>query len=345
MIGQMLLIGFPGAAPSEEWPRRVLGWLRDGKVGGVLLLGRNVGSPDQLRTLTRSLSGAGGPLPPFIAVDQEGGAVQRLRREKGFEGLPAAGEVARSMGPRAAFALYARQAAELAAGGINVNFGPVVDLAVKDTNPIIQKLDRTYGATPEAVLPYATAFIDAHRQKGVLVAAKHFPGHGSSSGDPHLEIVDVTADWKAVELRPFARLAASERTSMIMVAHLVLDGFSDGERPTSLSRKAVTDRLRRELGFEGLIVTDDLDMGAVRNGYGIEESFVLAVAAGNDVIVHANHRAPDRDLVDRATDAIHAAVRRGGISRRQIEQSYRRILSAKCSLAELRADDARCPCG
>jgi beta-N-acetylhexosaminidase len=209
-----------------------------------------------------------------------------------------------------------------------------VDLAVGASNPVIGGLDRTYGAAPDAVLPYANAFINAHRQKGVLIAAKHFPGHGSSAQDPHLTSVNVSNRWTSVELRPFMRLAKSDQTSMIMVGHLILDGFSDGKRPTSLSRKAVTERLRKGLGYEGLIVTDDLEMGAITDEFPIEEAFVLAVAAGNDVVVYANKRNPDPDLVNKVTGAIVLAVSSGRIPRSQIEQSYRRILSAKGSLAE-----------
>jgi beta-N-acetylhexosaminidase len=334
MVGQMLVVGFPGAAASDPWPSRAISWVRDGKVGGVLLLGGNVRSPDQLRMLTSRLIAAGGPVRPLIAIDQEGGAVQRLTREKGFRGLASAGEIARTADPITAFTIYARQADELASNGVNVNFGPVVDLESGTPNPVIGGLDRTYGTAPEAVLPYANAFINAHRQRGILIAAKHFPGHGSSAEDPHLELVDISKGWSDLELQPFMRLAKGDRTSMIMVGHLILDGFSDGKRPASLSRKAVTEKLRRGLGYDGLIVTDDLDMGAIRGHYSLEEAFVLAVAAGNDIIVHANTRAPDPDLVDKVTEAIVLAVSSGRIPRSQIEQSYRRILSAKGSLAE-----------
>jgi beta-N-acetylhexosaminidase len=334
MIGQMLVVGFPGAAVSEAWPARAIRWVEEGKIGGVLLLGHNVISPGQLKMLTSRLSEAGASIRPLIAVDQEGGAVQRLTREKGFRGLASAGEIARTADPIAALTIYARQADELAANGINVNLGPVVDLAVGTWNPVIGGLDRTYGALPDAILPYANAFIDAHRQKGVLIAAKHFPGHGSSAQDPHLTSVNVSNRWTSVELRPFMRLAKSDRTSMIMVGHLILDGFSDGKRPTSLSHQAVTERLRKGLGFEGLIVTDDLEMGAISDEFSLEEAFVLAVAAGNDVVVYANKRNPDPDLADKAIDAIVRAVSGGRIPRSQIEQSYRRILSAKSSLAK-----------
>src|SRR5688572_13784349 len=184
MVGQMLIIGFPGTSLAEEWPARVAHMIRTGEIGGVLLLSGNVRSPAQLQQLTRGLSLAGGAVRPFIAIDQEGGAVQRLTRYKGFSGLPAAAMVSLAKAEEA-FVLYARQAEELAAQGITINLGPVVDLDIAPDNPVISRLGRSYGATPEIVMPFARAFIEAHRQWGVLTAAKHFPGHGSSLVDPH----------------------------------------------------------------------------------------------------------------------------------------------------------------
>jgi beta-N-acetylhexosaminidase len=337
MIGQMLIIGFPGSSMSEEWPARVAGLISDGEIGGVLLLSGNVQSPAQLRALTGALTKAGGPLKPFIAIDQEGGTVQRLTRYKGFLGLPAAGTVAMT-DPAAAFTLYSRQARELAVEGITVNFGPVVDLNINPDNPIIAKLERSFGDRPEIVTPYARAFIKAHLDAGVLTAAKHFPGHGSSSTDPHRTVANISRSWTKDELAPFKSLAGDYwSVPMIMVGHLVLDGFSDGGAPTSLSHRAVTEILRNELGYKGLIVTDDLDMAAVRERYGAETAFVKAVAAGNDLIIAANNRVPDSTLVQKVTDAIVAAVGRGEIEFRRIEKSYERILAAKAKLAEMQA--------
>lgn len=337
MIGQMLIIGFPGSSMSEEWPARVASMIGDGEIGGVLLLSGNIQSPAQLRALTGALMAAGGPLKPFIAVDQEGGAVQRLTRYKGFLGLPAAARVAMT-GPAAALALYARQARELAAEGITVNLGPVVDLNVNPDNPIIAKLERSFGSRPDIVTPYARIFIKAHFDAGILTAAKHFPGHGSSSTDPHEAAVNISGSWTKAELAPFESLTRDyQRVPMIMVGHLVLDGFSDGSAPTSLSHRAVSEILRDALGYDGLIVTDDLDMAAVRERYGLEVAFVKAVAAGNDLIIAANNRAPDSGLVQKVTDAIIAAVERGEIESGRIEKSYERILAAKTKLAGLRA--------
>jgi beta-N-acetylhexosaminidase len=337
MIGQMLIIGFPGASVEEEWPRRVAAMIGKGEIGGVLLLADNIRSPAQLKTLTDALEGASRGIKPFIAVDQEGGAVQRLPRYKGFLGLPAAQTVALS-GSTAALVLYTRQAQELAALGITVNLGPVLDLNVNPDNPIIAGLDRSYGETAEGVAAFGRAFVESHLEQGILTAAKHFPGHGSSAADPHQTTADISASWRQEELVPFKLLATHPvRVPMIMVGHLILDDYSDGQAPASLSRRTVTGLLRNELGYEGLIITDDLDMAAVRSSYGVVDAAVRAAAAGNDLILAANMRSPDAYLIRKVTKAIVAAVERGEIDRQQIERSYNRILAAKSQLARLQA--------
>jgi beta-N-acetylhexosaminidase len=343
MIGQMLVIGFPGASVEEEWPRRVAAMIGKGEIGGVLLLADNIRSPGQLKTLTAALERASRGIKPFIAIDQEGGAVQRLPQYKGFLGLPAAQTVALS-GSTAAVTLYTRQAQELAALGITVNLGPVLDLNVNPDNPIIAELDRSYGQNAEGVAAFGRAFVQSHLEHGILTAAKHFPGHGSSAADPHHTIADISASWRQEELVPFKLLATHPvRVPMIMVGHLILDGYSDGQAPASLSYATVSGLLRKELGYEGLIITDDLDMAAVRSSYGVVDAFVKAAAAGNDLILAANTRSPDADLIRKVTKAIVAAVERGEIDRRQIEVSYNRILAAKSQLAQLQAKQKPVP--
>jgi beta-N-acetylhexosaminidase len=233
-----------------------------------------------------------------------------------------------------AYALYSQQARQLAAEGITVNFGPVADLDLNPDNPIIGRLARSYGEDPEIVASFGRAFVAAHRGAGVFTAAKHFPGHGSGDSDPHDMTVNLGRGWQKQELAPFQSLMQGEaHVPMVMVGHLIIEGFSDGDAPASLSRRTVTDVLRNELAFDGLIITDDLDMAAVRRRYSMEDAFVRAAAAGNDLLLAANNREPDVTLVDRATRAIVSAVERGKISRAQIEASYRRIAAAKHALA------------
>jgi len=330
MIGQMILIGFEGRSPEDAGVRRVVGLLRAGEIGGVVLFAGNVESPRQLRRLTSALSRAGAAYPPFIAVDQEGGRVQRLTPAKGFAGLPSADSVAR-LGPAAAYRLYAEAARELAALGINVNFGPVVDLALAPAGPAIGRLGRSFGTRPSTVAALAYEFLRAHAQAGVLTSLKHFPGHGSARGDSHKGAVDVTATWKESELSPFRELGS--HADMVMVGHLIHPRFSDaGPLPASLSKRAIQGVLRGELGFSGLVVVDDLDMGAVSGAYSLERAAVLAVGAGADLLIVGQQLRRSPRVPERIAGAIEAAVAAGEIDRRAIEASYRRVLRAKAKL-------------
>lgn len=337
MIGQMILIGFPGQRASEEWPSRAARMIRDGRIGGVVLFGPNVADPGQLKKLVASLTDGAHPLRPFICVDQEGGAIQRLTRAKGFAGLASAREISR-LDQTAAYRAYRRSAAELADLGINVNFGPVVDLNTNTANPAIGRLARSYDQDPEKVIAYARQFIDAHDQAGVLTSAKHFPGHGSAQLDPHSEkLVDISATWQEKELEPFRDLISDKFVEMIMVGHLIHPRFSDGDRPASLSRRTVEGSLRATLGFQGLVVTDDLDMGAIRDRYSIEQAAVMAVEAGSDLLIIANNKNPDPAIADRMIQAIADAVASGRIPQQKIEAAYRRIVAAKKKLESRRS--------
>jgi beta-N-acetylhexosaminidase len=330
MIGQMILIGFPGTRPDEVWPARVVKLIHDGRIGGVVLYDYNVVSPRQVKALNAAFKDAGGELRPFICVDQEGGSVQRLTRAKGFVGLPGAARIS-VMNLDKAYQLDADAARELAGLGFNVNFGPVIDLNINPANPAIGRLGRSFSADPDTVIEYASEFINAHEQSGVLTVAKHFPGHGSARTDPHYRVVDISQTWRPSELIPYQTLISGGFVDMVMVGHLIEPDFSDaGNIPASLSRRAIEERLRGELRFRGLVVTDDLNMGAIRSRYSIEQAAVMAVAAGADLII-ANDADPA--IADHIIAAVRQAVADGKIQREQIEQAYRLIVSRKLRLA------------
>lgn len=330
-IGQMILIGFPGANPRDEWPRRVAALIRKGRIGGVILFADNVASPKQLKALTGALVRASPGPPPFIAIDQEGGQIQRLIRSKGFVTTPSAKRLA-ATDRVTAYEAYEKTAKQLARLGINVNFGPVVDLDVNPRSPAIGRKQRSYGLDPAMVIAFARQFILAHRRAGILTAAKHFPGHGSAATDPHKEPVNISDTWLEAELDPFRDLARGETVDMVMVGHLVHPRFSEAGRPASLSARAIKGVLRGELGFKGLVITDDLAMAAIRSRYSIEEAAVMAVEAGADLLIFADHEKPDGEIADRIIAAIAKAVHEGRIKRSAIDESYRRILAAKAKL-------------
>jgi beta-N-acetylhexosaminidase len=333
MIGQMILIGFPGTRPQDEWPARIVKLIEEGRIGGVVLYDYNIVSPRQLKALNAAFNAAGGALRPFICIDQEGGSVQRLSRAKGFVGLPGAARIS-TLDLDKAYELDASAARELADLGFNVNFGPVVDVNVNPANPVIGRLGRSFGADPEKVVAYASQFIDAHEQSGVLTVAKHFPGHGSALTDPHARIVDISKTWRPSELIPYQALIGGGFIDMVMVGHLIAPAFSDnGDVPASLSRRAIEEQLRGNLHFDGLVVTDDLDMAAIRHRYPVEEAAVMAIAAGADLVI-AND--PDPGMSDRIIAAVSQAVAEGRIERAQIETAYRLIVSRKLRPVEPR---------
>ncbi len=332
-IGQMLMIGFVGTAPGDPGARRATEMIASGRLGGVILFGDNVQNPRQLRALTGSFAEAAGSAPPLIAVDQEGGSIQRLSRRKGFQPLPSARTMARKPLCEAE-TLYLRTATELAAMGINLNFGPVVDLDVNPRNPAIGQKARSYDRDAARVLAYADAFITAHAAAGVLTAAKHFPGHGSAVRDPHIAIVDIADVWQADELEPFAVLAADGRLPMVMVGHLIHPRFSDGDRPTSLSRRAITGALRETLDFDGLVVTDDLGMDAITRRYGPEDAAEMAIRAGADLLIFAHAESGRPGTTERIIASVAAAVSAGRLPVRLIDEANRRLGAARRALGQ-----------
>jgi beta-N-acetylhexosaminidase len=341
-VGQMLLIGFRGT--TEETSASVLADIRDRALGGVVLFSvdqptgsrtRNIESPDQLAALTAALQAASleAPLglPLAISVDEEGGQVARLGPDHGFPATESAAALGARNDPDYTQAAASAIAATLAATGINLNLAPVVDLDVNPNNPIIGALDRSFSNDFITVVQQAEAFVKGHHERQILTTLKHFPGHGSSTGDTHLGVVDVTATWSDVELEPFAEVADADLADSILTAH-VFNATLDPEHPATLSHATVTGILRERLGFDGLVISDDMQMGAIRDAYGYEEAVQLAINAGVDVLTIANQQLFEEGIVERTVDIVAAAVEAGTISEERIDQSWRRIQAFKARL-------------
>ena len=339
MIGQMIMVGFTGADERDPGVMAVRDQLAKGVIGGVVLYPENIGSQTELRGLTAFLRNAKSAPVPFIAVDQEGGLVQRLTHRDGYTYFPSARSVGRNpsfASPESAIRLYKTMADELAEAGFNLNFGPVVDLNLNPDNPVIGGRERSFGADPNAVTALARAFILAHREAGIVTVAKHFPGHGSSHTDSHKALADVSETWREVELEPYRQLAHDGLLDGVMIGHLYHPRFSDGARlPASLSGRAIH-ALRAEgyIGFQGVVFSDDMEMGAVRDDYSIEERVLKAVNAGTDLIVFSNVKSRDPELGVQIHAIIADAVCDGRISRLRIEQAYGRIMLLKRRLAQ-----------
>jgi len=273
-IANMLMLGFDGKKLTPQSP--IVRDVCERGLGGVILFGKNISAPSQLTTLTAQLNQCA--CRPLIAVDQEGGTVRRIRFGQEY---PRASRIGR-MGVSRAQQIYMRMAEELARLGINYNLAPVADLDSQSHNYIIHKLGRSYGSDPKQVIAYNNAFIQAMRQHHILTALKHFPGHGSSLGDTHKGFVDVTNQWHKQELEPFW----NHRADSVMMAHVVNRQIDSSGLPMSLSPVAIA-RLRKK-NPNIVVITDDLQMGAIRKHYSLRETIRRAIYAGNDILLFGN---------------------------------------------------------
>jgi beta-N-acetylhexosaminidase len=334
MIGQMLVVGFSGNAADNGDVAKLSSQIRHGDIGGVLVLTRNIQGPQQLADLTAHLQKASADVPLFISIDQEGGYIQRLTAS-GFSQWDSAEYVAlRATEEASGFVLeyYSPRAKELHDLGINLNFGPVVDLNANPANPIIGELERSYSRDPNVVATMASDFVRAHRAAGVLSTVKHFPGHGSSVDDSHESLPNISMTWSKAELIPYQMLADAGLIDVAMVGHLVHSQFSDTpQTPTSLSTKALR-TLRTIVGDHSVIVTDDMQMRAVTDQYSEEEAAILAILAGNDLLIYSTFKTSDSDVGPRVNQAIQNAVSNGRISRERIAQSFARIVQMKARI-------------
>lgn len=326
-IGQMFLVGFYGTSAVDN---SILQEIRERNLGGVALFRRNVESVQQLTALTRDLQAAAA-IPLFISVDQEGGYVRRLGSEFGLSHnyTPQQLGLLNDLHTTRDYAIKTAQT--LSDLGINLNLAPVVDLNVNPSNPVIGRVGRSFSADPTIVAEQARTFIDAHHQEGVLCTLKHFPGHGSSTDDSHDGFVDVTATWSARELEPFADIIASGRSDVVMTAH-IFNANLDDALPATLSHSTITGLLRQELAHDGVIVTDDMQMGAIRRYYSFDQAVALAVKAGVDMLAVARY-APG--IITRAINTIQAMVSDGTVAVARIDASYQRILRLKSRMASV----------
>ncbi|MFP4169126.1 MAG: glycoside hydrolase family 3 protein [Desulfonatronovibrionaceae bacterium] len=336
-VGQMLMIGFRGLEVDEDSP--VIRDIKNGRIGGVVLFDydvarkspqRNIRSLQQLKDLVCKLQAATDS-PLLVAVDQEGGKVARLKEKHGF---PPTVSQAR-LGEKNDLKLTSKQASKtastLAELGINVNLAPVVDVDINPDNPVIGRLERSFSSDSEKVAAHAREVIKSHRQKNVLTALKHFPGHGSSTTDSHHGFTDVSATWREVELEPYAALFKSPGVDMVMTAH-VFNSDLDPVWPATLSQKVLHGLLRQEMGFDGVIISDDMQMGAIRDNYSLQTALKRTVLAGTDIIVFGNNLVYEEDIAARARDTILKLVEKGEIPAQTIHESYARIMELKKGL-------------
>jgi beta-N-acetylhexosaminidase len=332
-IGQMILAGVEDETVGDD-SRHII---NDLHIGNIILMGRNFDSPEQVLRLTQDLQNlamSANGIPLLIGTDQEGGLVQRANYYAGFTPMPPAQLVGSAREPVLAEQYGQMVGEELSAVGVGVDFAPVLDVNDNPTNPVIGALGRSFGTTPELVEESALPFIAGLHAAGVIAAGKHFPGHGSTTTDSHkaLPFVDKNrAALDAVDIAPF-RAAIETGIDMIMPAHVVYRALDPSELPATLSEPILTGLLREELGFTGVIVTDDLGMEGIMQIAPPEESGVRAVLAGADMLTCVRMTtagACQPEMIEQLHQGLMTAATDGRLTMARIDESVRRILALK----------------
>ena len=328
-IGQLIIVGFKGTSSKDVNVQKLKRQIQTNQIGGVIFYGHNIQNKQQTKQLIQDLKKSSSGTPIWVSIDQEGGAVQRLTPKKGFQTyFPSAEKVAKTRRPKTAYTLYLNMGKALSIMGFNLNFGTVLDLQTKRKSPAISAKQRSFSKSPKVVSRYAEAMINAHRDTGVVTAVKHFPGHGSAIQDTHTHVADVTPYWSRKELAPYKRLIKKSKVDMVMTAHILHKGI-DPEYPATLSPFHINYTLRRKLKYEGVVITDDLQMDAIQSQFSLEQSVIHALRAGCDILLFANRITHDNDIVDRVHHIILKAIRRGQLSTDRVHQAYERVTRLK----------------
>lgn len=339
IIGQLFIIGFQGESLLKD--SCIAEDITERNLGGIILFDRflagkkesnNVISKPQVRLLTEQLQQlANNSL--LISVDQEGGRVCRLKKEHGFPTSSTAHEIEEKNDINYSTSQAELVASTLADSGINFNFAPVADLNLNKENPVIGGLQRSFSADPNRVVEQCEIWLDCHKKFGVLSCLKHFPGHGSSENDSHHGFVDITENWQEIELVPYKDLISRNKVDAIMMGHLYHNKM-DAQYPASLSKKIIGQMLRRELGFEGVVITDDMQMKAITDRYGLRESIVLALSAGADLIIFGNNLHYDENILKKAISYVEDAVNNKEIAIETIMAAHDRVQQLKRSILQ-----------
>lgn len=319
-IGQMMFAGVAGTALQQETSSLI----HDFKVGGMILYGNNLETTTQSVNLVNDLmkANADNRLPLFIGTDQEGGNVVRLPRA--LTNFPTNQKIGAINEARFSYEIGSLLGEQLKAFGFNLDFAPVLDVNSNPKNPVIG--DRSFSNNPQIVSELGIQTMKGLASQQVIPVIKHFPGHGDTSVDSHLALPKVEKslkDLNETELIPF-KAAIESGADVVMVAHILLPKI-DQNYPSSMSKEVITGILREQIGFDGVVMTDDMTMGAIANHYNMGQAAVAAVKAGNDIVLMAH----GFSNVTSAIEAIKAAVNNGEISEAQINESVRRIIHLK----------------
>jgi beta-N-acetylhexosaminidase len=337
MIGQMIMVGLNKFDDKEE-KARTLNAIRQGRISGIILFEKDLKKTNTQKELSKLVweLQEDAPIPLFMGIDEEGGKVNRLKSKYGFPKTVSAqylGEIDNLDSTRHYAFLTAGTLSQF---GFNVNYAPTVDVNINPANPVIGGVERSYSGDYHKVVEHAQEVIRMHDSVQLATVLKHFPGHGSSDKDTHLGIADVSETWLLEELYPYKALLDSGLVRAVMSSHIVNRTLDERMLPATLSDKMIQGILRDLLGFEGVVFSDDMHMGAISKHYGFKEAVIMAIQAGVDVLMFSNNIYEDEqtsayDLYQ----VIRSAVTSGQISRDRIEQSYQRIMALKGNLGLL----------
>ena len=334
LVGQLIIAGFRSDKVSNN--SNIVRYIKEYNLSGVILydqdieknkLGsRNIKSLAQLKMLTDNLQSISDN-PLFISIDQEGGNVNRLNSSYGFPEFPSWQHIGLLDND-----LITKQFAEsmsetMTSTGINLNFAPVLDLDYGEKT-YIGKLERAFSGDPKLVIEHSKIFIDTMKNDNIISCGKHFPGQGSAKGDTHNGFIDISESWSVADLLPYTELIESHHLDMIMLSHVFNNKF-DPEFPASLSHETITNSLRNDLNFKGVIICDDPSMRAISDNYDFEDMFVLMINSGIDLLCLGNNLNYDPDFIPKAVRAIRSAIEKNRISTERINESIDRIALLK----------------
>tara|TARA_B100002051_G_scaffold226506_1_gene222267 strand:+ start:393 stop:1502 length:1110 start_codon:yes stop_codon:yes gene_type:complete len=329
-ISQMLIFGIQDIQKVMEADSMIEQY-SDKHLGGIILFEKNISkkrSKNHLKVLIDEIQ-RNSQIPSFIAIDEEGGKVNRLKPMYGFHETKSAKYLGDINNLDSTY-YYAKLTSDLLKEiGVNINFAPVVDLAINTSN-FIYNAERSFGRDSDKVYYHSRNFINAHRENNIITVLKHFPGHGSSTTDTHKEFTDVSDSWIVEELFPYHKLMLEDKVDGVMTSHVVNSKIDDSMLPATLSEKSINKLLREFLDYEGVVFSDDMQMGAITRNYGLKESVVSAINAGVDVLIFSNNQLY-KDLVypDEVISIIEEGVRDGDISLLRVNESFRRIQNLK----------------
>ncbi len=322
-IGQMIIVGFKGDNINNT--RKIQKQIQKGEISGVILFNKNLKSKEDLIKMNEKFLSLN-KVTPFIAIDNEGGMIQR---HDYFSNLSA--KETSQLKEDEAQKEYEKMADSLKELKFNTNFAPVVDLELNKKS-IISIKKRSYSDNPKIVSKYAKIFIDEHNKKNIITSIKHFPGHGSIDVDTHLSFADATNTFKKEELEPYYDLKNYDKLNTVMVSHIFNSKF-DNKYPAGLSKKTI-DYLKNDVGFKGVIISDDMDMGAIKNNYILDETLRLSINSGVNVLIFSNNiKFYDRNIVKKIHKSIKKQVKSGEIDIENIDASCEKILELKKNIA------------